>query len=124
MIDDGFQEFINLYKNFNRKSFRWDNLYEKSLALYNTSIRKKVSKLSPTNKFREEITGCLDLLNAIYEYRRCPDMEVYLARYPDMEFQRKHIDLLWKELELKTPEEMNMMVRDMFREIDMCFGEH
>lgn len=120
-MDDGFNEFLDFYKK-GRTRPDFTNMSSKMLGLYNVNIRKKIASLPVINNVRQEVTCCLDLLNAIYEFRACPDKDEFVRRRPDLACQMKHIDNLWGVLSRHTPEEMYIMVSDMFRDIDELLG--
>jgi hypothetical protein len=119
---EGWDEFYELYKKTNRRSMRWDNVYQKTMALYNTNIRLKLKNLPKINILRQDVEGCLDLLGAIYEYRTCPDVEVYMAKNHDLEHQRSYVESLWNEFSKNSPEKMADLMYEMFNDIDALFG--
>lgn len=122
MEDNGWEEFFNMYQKSTRRSFRFDNMYEKLLALYNTSVRKKISSWSRTSQKRQDIEQSLDLLNAVFEYRRNPDMELFLRKNQDLEEQRQFVHQLWREFRNNTEDDFYRIISDMFKDIDRGLG--
>lgn len=116
---DDFNDFLHEY---NKSSRVFTNLNSKILGQYNVNIRKKIARLPKINNTRQNVTSCLDLLNAIHEYRKYPTKELFISRYPDFEAQQEYVDLLWNKFNDSTPEEMYEMVDKMLKEIDDELG--
>jgi len=100
-----------------------ENTYTNLLTLYISRIRRKVGSLPHTDKVRQEVEQCLDLLGAILEYRKEPDREELIVKNPTFEPQRVYINQLWGEFEKNSPDDMYGLVNQMFKEIDDFLGE-
>lgn len=118
-MNDGFDEFMKEYKKINKKGIRWDNVAEKCQRMYHASIRKKLRKLPKLNATRLEVEQCLDLLGAIFEYRKQPNLDIFLLDHPELLHQKKYAIQLWHEFSTKSQEEMSIMVKEMLDEIDL-----
>jgi hypothetical protein len=123
-MSNDFNDFIGKYNDNSRRMgpSQFKNMNSRFINLYNVNIRQKIGRLPKINNTRQDVTSCLDLLNAIHEYRKYPTKELFLNRYPDFLHQSDYVDLLWKKFDDSTSDDMYELVDKMLKEIDEALG--
>ncbi len=123
--NDAWNEFYDEYKkqNKSRRTNSVEKAYERLLTQYRASVRRKSRKLPALNNTRLEVDQCLDLLGAIFEYRKCPNMDEYLMSNEAMVAQTVYVEQLWAEFNKNTPDEMYDLISSMMVEIEGHLGD-
>lgn len=119
---DSFDEFNELRKIRRFKPVIPNNPYKALLTTYRSRLQKKINALPRINNVRQEVEQCLDLLGAIFEFRKEPDTEEFLSKDPQFETQRVHVEQLWNEFKKNDPNEMYELIKQMFEDIDKALG--
>lgn len=94
----------------------WDMVYSLMRDRYLSIIENRIKRLPESTK-KENCSGSLDLLKAVYTYRKFKTPDECIAAIPSLAKQRPAMITLWKHLNSLNEEQRVQLVHDMLEEL-------